>query len=216
MRPDRAGNDISSEVTSMSTIQRQARRNLLLSVLAGLGLAACGSGPGSSEGPVSTSVSRGSDRATLIREAQAALDELYRVQPGARRLGDQARAVLVFPSITQAGLGVGGLYGNGVMFRGREPVGYYNIAGGTFGLQIGAQSFSQAYFFNTEEALQTFRNTKGFELGAGLTATAASFGANGEISTATLQKPLVVTTWGQSGLMAGVTIEGAKITEINP
>jgi lipid-binding SYLF domain-containing protein len=213
-RPDRAGNDISSKGTSMSTIQRQARRNLLLSVLAGLGLAACGSGPGSSEGPVSTSVSRGSDRATLIREAQAALDELYRVQPGARRLGDQARAVLVFPSITQAGLGVGGLYGNGVMFRGREPVGYYNIAGGTFGFQAGAQSFSQGYFFNTDEALATFRTTKGLELGAGASAVAADFGASGEVSTSTLQKPLVVATWGQSGLMAAAVLEGAKITEL--
>lgn len=199
----------------MITIQRQARRNILLSALAGLSLAAC-SGPGSSEGPASTSVSKGSDRSALVQEARAALNELYRAQPGARRLGDQAKAILVFPSITQAGLGVGGLYDNGVMFRSGDPIGYYNIAAGTFGFQIGAQSFSQAYFFNTEEALATFRNTKGFELGAGVSAVAVDFGASGEVSSATLQKPLAVTTWGQSGLMAAAVLEGAKITELSP
>ena len=56
-------------------------------------------------------------------------------------------------------------------------------------LQIGAQSFSQAYFFNTAEALKTFRETKGFQLGAGATAVAADFGANGRSTSSTLQKP---------------------------
>jgi lipid-binding SYLF domain-containing protein len=45
---------------------------------------------------------------------------------------------------------------------------------------------------------------------------AADFGAQGEVSSSTLQAPLVVVTWGQSGLMAGATVEGLKITEIEP
>jgi lipid-binding SYLF domain-containing protein len=200
----------------MITAGRPARRNVLLAALAGLGLAACGGGPGSSTGPVSVSTSQGVDRSALAREAQAALDQFYRQQPGARRLGEQARAILVFPSITQAGLGVGGLYGNGVMLEGGRPVGYYNIAGGTFGLQAGAQTYSQGYFFNSDDALATFRRTYGLELGAGASAVAAEFGASGEISTSTLQKPLVVATWDQSGLMAAAVIEGAKITELAP
>ena len=200
----------------MTTTGRQARRGVLLSALAGLGLAACGTGPGSSTGPVSVSTSRGLDRPALAREARAALDQFYRQQPGARPLGDRARATLVFPGITQAGLGVGGLYGNGVMFQNGQPVGYYNVAGGTFGLQAGAQSFSQGYFFNTDDALATFRRTYGLELGAGASAVAAEFGASGEVSTSTLQKPLVVATWGRSGLMAAAVLEGAKITELGP
>ena len=201
-------------MASVITVRRQARRNVLLSALAGLGLAACGTGPGSSTGPVSVSRSQGLDRSTLAREARAALDQFYRQQPGARPLGDRARATLVFPSITQAGLGVGGLYGNGVMFQNGQPVGYYNVAGGTFGLQAGAQTYSQGYFFNTEDALATFRRTYGLELGAGVSAVAAEFGASGEVSTSTLQKPLVVATWDQSGLMAAAVIQGAKITEL--
>lgn len=189
-----------------------SRRSLVaLAAFAGLGLAAC-----QNQGAVSTSVSKGTDAADIDRRVNAALADLYNTRPGARRLVDEAEAVLVFPSITQAGLGVGGLYGTGAMRENGRTTGYYNIAGGTFGFQAGAQSFSQAYVFNTDEALARFRETKGFELGAGATAVAADFGASGEVSTSTLQQPLVVVTWGQSGLMAGVTLEGAKISEINP
>jgi hypothetical protein len=40
--------------------------------------------------------------------------------------------------------------------------------------------------------------------------------ASGEVSSATLQKPLAVTTWGQSGLMAAAVLEGAKIIGLSP
>lgn len=189
-----------------------ARRAAIGAAMLALGLAACSN----TEGPVSASTSAGTDKANIAAQSETALADLYRTRPGTKELDHAAKAVLVFPSITKAGLGIGGLYGNGAMFENGKVVGYYNIAGGTFGLQIGAQSFSQAYFFNTAEALETFRKTKGFQLGAGVTAVAADFGADGSITTSTLQKPLVVVTWGQSGLMAGVDVSGAKITETNP
>lgn len=189
------------------------RRTVIAAGLFVLALAGCSN----TEGPVSAGTTSGApQKASISAEAEAALKNLYATRPGARQLADNAKAILVFPSITKAGLGIGALFGNGAMFEGGKTVGYYNIAGGTFGLQIGAQSFSQAYFFNTAEALKTFRETKGLQLGAGATAVAADFGANGQISTSTMQKPLVVVTWGQSGLMAGIDVTGAKITETNP
>jgi lipid-binding SYLF domain-containing protein len=195
------------------------RRSLVLAGLcASVGLAGC-QNMGSSattSGPVAASVSSGPDRSALATEAKAALDTLNKIQPGTQRLANQAVATLVFPSVTKAGLGIGGLYGDGVMFEKGQPTGYFNIAGGTFGFQIGAQTFSEAYFFNNQAALDTFRKTMGFQAGASASAVAASYGGNGEISTETLQKPVVVVTWGQSGLMAGATIEGAKITKLNP
>ncbi len=189
-----------------------ARRPLLAAALLALGLAGCSN----TEGPVAASTTEGADRARINAEVEAALQTLYKSRPGARQLAENARAILVFPTITQAGLGVGGLYGNGAMLENGRTSGYYNIAGGTFGFQIGAQSFSQAYFFNSAEALELFRRTLGFELGASATAVAADFGADGSITTSSLQKPVVTATWGQSGLMAGVNLEGSKITEINP
>jgi lipid-binding SYLF domain-containing protein len=164
----------------------------------------------------SGSATEGSDRAAIDRDVTAAIADLYARNPGTRTLGENAEALLVFPSITTAGFGIGGSYGTGAMRQGGQTTAYYNLIAASFGFQLGAQSFSQAYFFNTAEALQTFKDTKGFEAGAGVTAVAADFGAGGNVTSSTLQEPVVVVTWGQAGLMAGATVEGVKMTEINP
>ncbi len=162
------------------------------------------------------SATEGSDRAAIDREVTAAIADLYARNPETRVLGNNAEAMLVFPSVTTAGFGVGGSYGTGAMRQGGQTTAYYNLIAASFGYQLGAQTFSQAYFFNTPEALQTFKDTRGFEAGVGVTAVAADFGAGGDITSSTLQEPVVVVTWGQAGLMAGATVEGVKMTEINP
>ena len=164
----------------------------------------------------SGSTTEGSDRANIDRDVTAALSDLYAQNPSTRTLGDNAVAMLVFPSITTAGFGIGGSYGTGALREGGQTTAYYNLIAASFGFQLGAQSFSQVYFFNSAEALETFRETQGFEAGVGVTAVAADFGAGGDITSSTLQEPVVVVTWGQSGLMAGATVEGVKMTEINP
>jgi len=175
-------------------------------------LAACNN----ATSPASGTTSAGNTRANIDREITAALEDVYRRQPGTRTLAQNARAILVFPNVTSAGLGIGGSYGTGGLRENGRTTAYYNLIGGSFGFQIGAQTFSQAYFFNTPQALENFRKTLGFEAGAGVSAVAADFGANAEVTSSTLQKPVVVVSWGQSGLMAGATIEGVKMTEIQP
>jgi lipid-binding SYLF domain-containing protein len=155
-----------------------------------------------------------SERADIDARAKTALEALYRDSPAARSLAQNSAGVLVFPDVTQAGLVVGGQYGTGVLFKAGKPAGHYNIAGGSLGLQAGAETFSQGYFFTTQEALNTFEETKGFEVGAGLDFAVADVGTSGDISTSTLQKPLIVFVWGQQGLMAGVKVEGQKITQL--
>jgi lipid-binding SYLF domain-containing protein len=155
-----------------------------------------------------------SERSDIDSRARTALEDLYRTTPAAKSLADGSAGVLVFPSVTQGGLIVGGQYGQGVMFKGGQSAGYYNITGGSFGLQAGAQTFSQAYFFTTPDALKTLEDTKGFEVGAGLDFAVADVGASGDISSSTLQKPLVIFVWGQQGLMAGVKVEGQKVTRL--
>ena len=178
------------------------RRSLLaaFALLAGTPLAAC-----------STTEDERSD---LEARAVAAREQLFSTTPAAKTLAAESAGVLVFPSVTQAGLVVGGQYGQGVLFKNGVAAGYYNIAGGSFGLQIGAQSFSQVYMFTTAEALKTFESTKGLEVGAGLDFAVADMGTSGEISSSTLQKPVVIWIFGQQGLMAGIKVEGQKITQL--
>lgn len=195
----------------MNALDRRALAAVLLATVA-LGGAACTQESTRTAG----SATEGSNRAAIDRDVTAALADLNATNPSVGELADNAVAVLVFPSITTAGFGIGGSYGTGALREGGQTTAYYNLIAGSFGWQIGAQSYSQAYFFNTAEALQTFRETEGFEAGVGVTAVAADFGAQGAISSSSLQEPVVVITWGQAGLMAGATIEGAKMTEIDP
>ena len=94
--------------------------------------------------------------------------------------------------------------------------GYYNIASASFGLQIGAQSFSQVIFFMTEEALAVLSRTEGFEVGADANVALINEGVGVDVNSSTLRDPIVAFVFGQKGLMAGVTIEGSKISRITP
>lgn len=195
----------------MNGLSRRMLTAALLGAVA-LGGAACTSESTRTSG----STTQGTDRANIDRDVTAAISDLYAQNPGTQTLADNAVAMLVFPSITTAGFGIGGSYGTGALREGGQTTAYYNLIAASFGFQLGAQSFSQVYFFNSAEALETFRETQGFEAGAGVTAVAADFGGGGDVTSSTLQEPVVVVTWGQSGLMAGATVEGVKMTEIKP
>jgi lipid-binding SYLF domain-containing protein len=175
-------------------------------LLAGLGLAAVAGG-------LAACSTTQESRDDSVARAEAAREDLFRQIPAARDLAGKSAGYLIFPSVTQGAFIFGGQFGNGVLFENSRPIGFYNITGGSWGLQIGAQSFSQAYFFTTPEALQTFRSTRGFEVGVGLDFAVATVGTSGAISSSTLQKPVVVFVYGQQGLFAGVNVAGQKITE---
>ena len=153
------------------------------------------------------------ERDNLVARAEAAREDLFRQVPAAQAVARDSAGYLIFPSVTQGAFIFGAQFGNGVLFVDGKPAGFFNVTGGSFGLQAGAQNFSQAYFFTTPEALATFRATRGLELGAGVDFAVADVGASGAISTSTLQKPVIVFVYGQQGLFGGVNVAGQKITE---
>jgi lipid-binding SYLF domain-containing protein len=107
------------------------------------------------------------DRAALERDARAALQKLTGSMPAAKSLSGSAAAVLVFPKVTKAGLGVGGQYGDGVLFEQGKVAGYYNTSGASVGLQAGAQQFGYALFMMNDKAVGALSANEGFEVGVG-------------------------------------------------
>lgn len=69
------------------------------------------------------------DRSALERDARNALQKLNATVPAANALSKDAVAVLVFPKITKAGLGIGGQFGSGVLFRQGKGEGFYDTRG---------------------------------------------------------------------------------------
>lgn len=154
--------------------------------------------------------------AEIDAKVDIALDSLLADNAAARAISEDAVAVLVFPEIIKAGFGIGGQFGEGALRKGGVTTGYFNLASASFGLQLGAQSYSQVLFFMTEEALAGLDQVRGFELGADASVAVADQGLGVDVSTNTVRDPIVAFVFGQKGLMGGVTVEGSKITRINP
>jgi lipid-binding SYLF domain-containing protein len=152
--------------------------------------------------------------AELRRDAQAALNALYAKNPGAKAIGKDAVAVLVFPRVLKAGLGVGGQYGEGVLFRGGKAVAYYNTAGASFGLQAGGQKYGYAMFFLSEETLRYLDKSEGFEVGVGPSVVVADQGLAKSVTTTTVKDEIYAFIFDQRGAMYSLGIQGNKITKI--
>jgi len=154
--------------------------------------------------------------ASISRDAWQALERLYAEQPSARTLASRAKAILMFPKITKAGLMVGGQYGEGALLQGGRTVDYYSIAAGSFGLQIGAQTFSCAMFFMNDTALKYLHDSDGWSVGSGPSVVMLDKGAAASMTSTTLTKDVYAVPFSQSGLMAEIGIEGSKISHLKP
>jgi lipid-binding SYLF domain-containing protein len=148
------------------------------------------------------------------RAAMEALRRLVAGTPAARQVSEKAIAVLVFPRIVKAGFLLGGAYGEGVLLQGGKPVGYYNSASASYGLQAGAQAFSYALFFMNAAAMNYLNRSDGFEIGSGPSVVVVDQGSARKFSSTTLSQDVYAFIFGQKGLMAGMGIEGTKITKL--
>jgi lipid-binding SYLF domain-containing protein len=150
----------------------------------------------------------------LERDARAALQRLTAAVPAAKSLSGTATAVLVFPKITKAGLGVGGQYGDGVLFKGGQVAGYYNTSGASYGLQAGAQQFGYAMFLMNDKAVSALGANEGFEVGVGPSIVVIDEGKAKTLTTTTAKDDIYAFVFGQKGLMAGVGLQGNKVTRL--
>ncbi len=153
-------------------------------------------------------------RAALEADAARAYTNLVARIPAAKALGKGAVAVLVFPKITKAGLGIGGQYGDGVLLRSGKAAGYYNTSGASYGLQAGAQQFGYAMFFMNEKSLKALTETNGFEVGVGPSVVVVDEGMGKSLTTVTTKQDIYAFVFGQKGLMAGIGLQGNKITRL--
>jgi lipid-binding SYLF domain-containing protein len=151
----------------------------------------------------------------INRDAAKALQKLYAKSSKARALGKTAKAILVFPSITKAGLMVGGQYGEGALMKEGKTIAYYSTVSGSFGLQAGVQKYGYALFFMTDSAQAYLDKSDGWELGTGPSIVIIDKGAAGGISTTTAKADIYAFFFEQKGLMAGLGLQGTKVTKIS-
>lgn len=153
-------------------------------------------------------------RAAMETAVDEALQRLYRTVPGSHEMVAKAAGVLVFPSVVGGAFVVGVDHGKGALQVGGRTVGYYSTTSGSIGFQAGGQSRTVIYVFNTHDALDKFRNSKGWTADADATIAVGKVGANGSVDTQSIQQPVVSFVLTNVGLEAGVSVGGSKITPI--
>jgi lipid-binding SYLF domain-containing protein len=154
-------------------------------------------------------------RAEIDSDVAMALRTL-RSQRNTQPLFANAKSILIFPRILSGGFIIGGQYGQGALLSGDSTLGYYNIAGASFGFTIGAQVAGLAMFFMTDAARAALDAASGWEIGTGPTVVALDQGLQANLTSTTLSEPVYAISFSQQGLMASLSINGSKITRINP
>jgi len=149
-------------------------------------------------------------------KANAALKQLLDGNAGARNLAKSAKAILVFPDIVKAGFMIGGQMGDGVLRKGGKSVAYYRSAAASYGLQAGVQSFGYVLMFMDNASLAYLDKSDGWEIGVGPSIVIVDEGMGKTMTTTTVKKGVYAFIFSQKGLMAGLGIQGTKITRIKP
>ncbi len=152
----------------------------------------------------------------IDRNADKALQTLLEKSPEARHLASMAKGILVFPEIYKAGFIIGGQYGDGALRVNGHTVAYFKSIGASYGLQAGIQSFGYVLFFMTDDALKYIINSDGWEIGVGPSIVVVDSGTAKNLTTTTTKKDIYAFIFSQKGLMAGLGLQGTKITPFHP
>jgi lipid-binding SYLF domain-containing protein len=152
----------------------------------------------------------------LVAKGRQALQDLFVKSPKAKEIAVQSKGVLVFPDVVKAGFLVGAQGGKGIMFSPDGKVlGYYRARGVSYGLQAGAQSYSEAMFFTTDAAMVAVSSNTGLSVGMGPSVVVVDAGMARSMTTTTLQSDVYAFIFGQEGLMAGLGVQGQRIVKFD-
>jgi SH3 domain-containing YSC84-like protein 1 len=131
---------------------------------------------------------------------------------------DKAEAVAVFPGVLKGGLIVGGRGGSGVISRrvanGWSAPAFFDLGGGSVGLQIGVASTDYILLFMNEHAVDSLLSDK-FELGGEGSAAAGPVGRSASASTDLKLNAQILSYSRSKGAFAGLELKGVVIKPDN-
>ena len=165
---------------------------------------------------MSPSTAIAASKAEIDRDVDDSLKKLLDSEPEAKALAEKASGILVFPSIVKGGFIVGAMYGEGALRVKGKTAGYYNAVAASYGLQAGVQTFGYAVLFMNETKLKYLDESEGWEIGGAPSLVVVNKGAARSLSTTSARDEIYVFFFDQTGLMAGLSLQGTKISKIDP
>lgn len=144
-----------------------------------------------------------------------AIQRFYKQVKGAKEFVNASKGMLVMPNVVKGAFIIGGEYGEGALRVGGKSVDYYNTISGSIGFQIGGQAKDIILLFMTDEALKQFRASSGWEAGVDGNVALITVGAGERADTTTLKDPIVGFVFDAKGLIADISLKGAKFSKLD-
>jgi len=153
--------------------------------------------------------------AEIDASVDAALARFKKEVKGANEYLTAAKGVLVVPDVKKVGFVVGAQWGEGALRIGGKTADYYKMESGSAGFQAGYQKASFVFLFLTQDSLDKFRASQGYEVGVetGVTVMDSS---TPTMSADTLksQSAVVAFSFGKEGLMGGWSAKGSRFSKL--
>lgn len=162
------------------------------------------------------------DEARVMSDAREVFQELLNEPDRGvpEKLLENARAIAVIPNSVKGAIGYGARFGSGVMSRRNEDgswtaPAFITLAGGSWGLQVGAESTDLVVFFMTDRSARSLMKSSKIKLGGNLSVAAGPVGRSAEAATDLKLNAEIYTYAKSKGLFAGISLEGARLSSDN-
>ncbi len=165
---------------------------------------------------VFTSLSMAKSAAELDRDANEAINKFIADNKGGDAFLVKAKAFLVFPDIKEAGMFIGGKYGEGVLRVQRTTKAYYSIKSASVGMQMGMQQYSMIIAFTSDAALNKFLLDDDWNTDVDGKIAMAEWNSKEELDDIDFDDDMVAFVFDSKGMMGSLTLEGTKFKRIKP
>lgn len=155
-------------------------------------------------------------KAEVDQHVQAALRRFKEKVKEAPEYLEMAKAVLVVPEVKKVGLVAGGQWGEGALREQGKPTAYYKMKSASVGLTAGYEEADFVFVFFTDEAVEKFKASNRFNVGANAGVTMVKKEANVSANTLKNKAPIAGFAFGEKGLMGDVSVEGTKFKRVHP
>jgi lipid-binding SYLF domain-containing protein len=108
--------------------------------------------------------------------------DLFKSSPAVAPFFKASYGYAVFPTVGKGGIGIGGAYGKGKVYRGGAATGDTSLIKATIGFQLGGQAYSEIIFFQDKRAYEEFISGS-FEFDAAASAVAITAGVQAKAGT---------------------------------
>ena len=167
---------------------------------------------------MATAAEEPSEQVKRMDAAATVLDEIMGTPDKGipEELLDSAKCVAVIPSMIKIGFVFGGRHGRGLATcrttSGWSAPAPFSVTGGSWGLQIGGEAIDVVMLVMNDNGMEKMLSSK-FKIGADASAAAGPVGRHVQGETDWKMRAEVLTYSRARGIFAGVTVNGASITQ---